>query len=123
MNKEKQELLDKCIEWTHDMCETLLGGIYIIPTRRKHDSGYKLMYIVGHTPYEPDKETQFYLLDTYCDVVDFGDYVFMKAKVPVNDLHLDISPGGVIHIWSNAQNMKVGYTGSSCTFSMVERWS
>lgn len=119
MNKEKQELLDKCIKLKSVLEEPpILGGIYIIPTKYKHESGYKIMYIVGHTPFRRNEETQYYLLDTCCDVVDFDGFI---KNTPIHDLHLDITPSGIIHIWSNYQNMKSGFRVSSCTFEMVDK--
>lgn len=120
MNKEKQELLDKCIKLKTMLEEPpILGGIYIIPTRYKHDSGYKIMYIVGHAPYKGNEEEKYYLLDTCCDVVDFDN--FMSKNTTIRDLHLDIKPSGIIHIWSNRQNMKSGFRLSSCTFEMIDK--
>ena len=118
MNKEKQELLDKCIKLEIIEEPPILGGIYIVPTRKIHESGYKIMYVVGHTPFKTTEETKYYLLDTICDVVDFGSFIYENS---INDLHLDIQSSGIIHIWSNHQNMKCGFRLSSCTFEMVDR--
>lgn len=118
MNKGKQELLDKCIKLDHFEEPPILGGIYIIPTRYKHDSGYKIMYIVGHTPYKQREEEKYYLLDTGCDVVDFDNFL---RKVFIYDLHLDINTSGIIHIWSNSHNMKCVFRLSSCVLEMVDK--
>ena len=118
MNKEKRELLDKCITLPSCLDEPpILGGIYIIPTRRKHESGFKIMYVVGHTPRIYGEEEKYYLLDTICDVVDFDSYI---GGVLIHDLHLDITPGGIIHVWSNYQNMKSWFRVSNCTFEMED---
>lgn len=119
MNKGKQELLDKCIKLQFDEPVPKLGGIYIIPTQYIHDSGYKIMYIIGHEPYQQGKKEKLYLLDTGCDVVDFEH--FMKNKL-INDLHIDINKSGIIHIWSNSQNMKNIFKLSNCTFEMENRY-
>ena len=119
MNKEKQALLDKCIDIRdRDIRDLILGGIYIIPTRYKHDSGYKIMYIVGHTPHNPDVESTYYLLDTMCDVVNFDSW---WSKVPIQDLSIDMSMGGILHVWSFRQNMKCEYNVSSCSIVMVDK--
>lgn len=118
MNKEKQELLDKCKKTSISGDVPILGGIYIIPTKFKHDSGYKIMYIVGHTPFRRKEETEYYLLDTCCDVVDFDNFL---NSMLINDLHLDMTTGGIIHIWSNRQNMKSIFRVSSCSFEMVNK--
>ena len=112
MNKFQKELLDKCIktEVTEEL--PLLDHIYILPTTRKHDSGYKIMYIVGAN----SKEDKHYLLDTYCDVLDIGEFMSL-AK----DIHIDIHDNGIIHIWSNYQLFRSVFRVSSCTFEMVDR--
>lgn len=112
MNKFQKELLEKCIITKHDEELPLFDGIYILPTNRKHDSGYKIMYIVGHYA----KEDKYYLLDTYCDVVNFG-YLVRELK----ELNIDILDNGIIHCWSNYQLIKSGYRVSSCTFDFVDR--
>jgi len=118
MNKEKKALLEKCVDMRFNFGEEIpiLGGIYIVPTRYKHDSGYKIMHIVGHSPRKTGKEERLYLIDTICDVVDFESYY---NKIPINDLHIDISMGGILHVWSNTQYMKCHYNVSACSFEMV----
>lgn len=112
MNKFQKELLEKCIKTKHDEELPLFDGIYILPTNKKHDSGYKIMYIVGHDV----KEDKYYLLDTYCDVVNFG-YLVRELK----ELNIDILDNGIIHCWSNYQLIKSGFRFSSCTFDFVDR--
>ena len=112
MNKFQKELLDKCKQTEFDKELPLLDHIYILPTTRKHDSGYKIMYIVGAN----SKEDKHYLLDTYCDVLDIGEFM-SSAK----DIHIDIHDNGIIHIWSNYQLFRSVFRVSSCTFEMVER--
>jgi hypothetical protein len=111
MNKFQKELLEKCKEVKIDENVPLLDGIYILPTTRKHDSGYKIMNIVGYT------DDEYYLLDDMCDVVDLGD-VIQKC---IKDIHIDISDNGIIHLWSNYQVFKSQYRCSSCTFDLVDR--
>lgn len=43
MNKDKKELLGKCIDLPFEKQAPILGGIYIVPTNKKHESGYKIM--------------------------------------------------------------------------------
>jgi len=112
MNKFQKEFLEKCkkVELLEDV--PLLDTIYILPTNRKHDSGYKIMYIVGYT----EAGKAFYLLDTYCDVVDFGEY-----GSNIKDLHIDIEENGIIRYWSRYQQFRSVFRVSSCTFEMVDR--
>lgn len=117
MNEGKKELLDKCIKLNYIDEVPILGGIYVIPTNFKHDSGYKIMYIVGHTPFKKN-ECKYYLIDTYCDVIDFESYF---SKKDIKNLHIDIDTNGILHIWSRSQNMKNIYKLSNCSFEMVEK--
>ena len=111
MNKYQQELLDKCklVKVTDDI--ELLDDIYILPINKKHDSGYNIMYVVGYSR----KSKNYYLLDTYCDVVNFG-YLRDEFK----NLNVDIQHG-VIHFWSNHQQLKNEFRVSSCTFDFVDK--
>ena len=115
MNKFQKELLEKCKHIGIDEEVPLLDGIYVLPTTRKHDSGYKIMYIVGYA------DNEYYLLDQICDVVDFEN-LFVYEKT-IKDLHLDIHDNGVINLWSNHQQMKSMFRVSSCTFDFVDRRS
>lgn len=72
---------------------------------KKHDSGYKIMYIIGHSR----KNKEYYLLDTMCDVVNFGG-----LDKYIKNLNVDILDNGIMHFWSNYQGMIVPHRCSSC---------
>ncbi len=112
MNKFQKEMLEKCKEVKISEELPLLDDIYILPTNRKHDSGYKIMYIVGLCR----EKGIYYLLDNYCDVVDLGDFGTL-----IQDLHIDILDNGIIHYWSNSQQFKSIHRMSSCTFEIINR--
>ena len=83
MNKKQQELLDKCIEveWRETPS---FDRIHIIQQRKLHDSGYRMMYVIG---YDNDLK-QYFLLNDYSDVIDIN----------VNncrDLRMDINRDGI----------------------------
>lgn len=124
MNKKQKELLEKCIEVEWGKEVPLFKGVYIIQQRKLHDSGYRMMYVIGHTEYNKDKNGyEYYLIGTYSDVVDFQP-PFRKMLEGVNetcDLHLDIDDGGVIHIWTNSNKKFRCYCPyvSSCTLEVV----
>ena len=112
MNKFQKQFLEKCINTKIDDELPLFDGIYILPTNRKHDSGYKIMYIIGLDR----THDKYYLLDTYCDVVNFGDFV-----KNLKELNIDILDNGIIHCWSNYQFIQSNFRVSSCTFDFVDR--
>lgn len=89
----------------------LLSGLYIIEHTKLHDSGYRLMSVVGHT-----KDFDYYLIDEYCDVLDLESF---WSKVPLEDLHLDINKKGIIHIWSGRNMFKASHAVSSCVFDVA----
>ena len=112
MTKYQKELLVKCdgVNITQEL--PLFDDIYILPTEKKHDSGFKIMYVVGKVR----ENEQYYLLDTYCDVINLG--FLIKT---IKEVNIDIEHHGIIHLWSNYQLFKSGYRVSSCTFEFVDR--
>ena len=106
----KEELLKEAkeVEWSKLGEVPLLSGVYIIQQRRLHDSGYRLMTIIGHT-----EDFEYYLLDDCADVVDFESYF---SKIPIDSLHVDINRNGIIHIWSRRDKFKCVHAVSSCSF-------
>lgn len=103
---------------------TLFKGIYIIQQRKLHDSGYRMMYVIGHTEYDREKkEYEYYLIGTYSDVIDFQPVwdKYIKGSAEMCDLHLDIDKNGIIHIWTNSNkhfNCCFPYV-SSCTLEVI----
>lgn len=118
MNKDKKEFLDKCIKLKFTDEVPILGGIYVIPTNLKHESGYKIMYIIGHTPFEKNEEGKYYLIDECCDVIDFISW-YGGAKI--ENLHIDITTSGIIHIWSTTQNLINLVNLSNCSFEAINK--
>jgi hypothetical protein len=91
MNKE--ELLNKAKKYNGEK----IVGVFIAQERKLHDSGYRLMNIIGHSEYDKGIEDfHYYLLSTCSDVVDFNGF-FSNKKI--NELHIDINEKGIIHIW------------------------
>ena len=123
MNKGQKEFLEKVkkTEWGEEL--PLFRGIFIIPQRKLHDSGYKMMYVVGHTDYNEDKKDfDYYMLATYSDVIDFAPIFdkYIKGNFEMCDLHLDINKSGIIHIWTHSSK-KLKCTCShisSCSFEV-----
>ena len=109
----KEELLKKAIKV--DRLEGIenLVGIFIIQQRKLHDSGFRMMYIIGH---KKDFE-KYYLIATYSDVVIFEN-LYNKNKA-IQDIHLDINKNGIIHIWSNRNTFKCEWIDvSTCSLEV-----
>jgi len=124
-NKQTQELLNKAVELKYGDEIPLFKGIYIIQERKLHDSGYRLMNVIGHTDYDKElKDYKYYLISCCSDVIDF-EPVFSKllsGNYDMCDLHLDINKNGLIHIWTNSDkklSCKYGLNYSSCTLEII----
>lgn len=110
----KKELFENVIDVKLMNLEKVpeLDGVYIVPQRKLHDSGYKMMNVVGHT-----ENFDYYLLGTCSDVVDFESFF---TNVPIADLHMDINKNGIIHIWSKSNKFKCTHMFSNCVFESVK---
>lgn len=90
----------------------LLDEIYVIPTRRKHDSGYMCMEIIGVNRNDYKKK-----LST-SDVIDLDD-IFVENRW---SLSMDIPECGVIRLFSHRGQFKINTYGiSTFSFEIVER--
>ena len=124
-NKEAQELLNKAVKLKYGDEIPLFKGIYIIQERKLHDSGYRLMNVIGHTEYNEElKDYKYYLISCCSDVIDF-EPIFDKLllrKYDMCDLHLDINKNGLIHIWTNSDkklSCRYGLHLSSCSLEII----
>ena len=109
MNKRQKKLLEECKECSWGKALKMkYDSIYFIPTRKKHDSGYNIIIVIGEVNDEK------YIID-YCDVIDFESYY--GEENPIRDLHIDCN-NNVYHIWSNRQKLIPQHLVSSAVFSM-----
>ena len=123
--KAKQELLDKAIKLNYDSEIPMLKGIFIIQERTLHDSGYRLMNVIGHSEYNYElKDFKYYLISCCSDVVDFSPLFekYIRGNYSMGDIHLDINRYGIIHLWTNSDKwLKCQGTNlSSCSFEFVD---
>ena len=99
----QKELLEKAIELDYNEEIPLLKGIYIIQQRKLHDSGYRQMYVIGHTEYDAKiNDFKYYLIGTYSDVINFQptfENLINGLKMEIAELSLDINKNGIIHLW------------------------
>lgn len=125
-NKQAQELLNKAVKLKHGDEIPLFRGIYIIQERKLHDSGYRLMNVIGHTEYDEElKDYKYYLISCCSDVIDFEPIFdkLLSRKYDMCDLHLDIDKNGLIHIWTNSDkklSCKYGLNLSSCNLEIID---
>ena len=114
MGKLKKELLSvECEKMCQDI--PLLDYIYIIPTRRKHDSGYMCMEIIGE-----NKEGYKKKLATYCDVFDLGQ--IFTSRHQYFHYTIDVPEYGVLRLFSHQNRFRVEIYGlSSFVFDLIEK--
>lgn len=126
MNKGQKEFLEKANKTKFGEELPLFKGIFIIPQIQLHDSGYRMMYVIGHTDYdEKKKDFDYYLLATYSDVIDFTPLFnkYIKGNFDMCDLHLDINKSGIIHIWTHSTKKLMCTCShiSNCSFEVVDK--
>ena len=73
-------------EWDEVLCD--VDGVWVIPNRRKHESGWECMDFVASFKDKDKKPVRF---GGYCD----------DAQLRGNGFHMDCDyPSGIIHIWN-----------------------
>ena len=114
MNKKQKEFISKCkeISWGGALNKKY-DSIYFVPLRRKHDSGFNLIEVIGEI-WHKEEDNEYYIID-YCDVIDFESYY--EPCNPIRDLHIDCKDG-VYHIWSNRQKLIPQHLVSNAVFKM-----
>lgn len=104
MSKYKEDLLATELEPIGEKVP-LLDCIYVIPTRRKHDSGYMCMEIIGTAINGNYKKK----LATSSDVIDFNSMFNDKYGL----LSMDLEETGIIRFFSRGCKFKVIFYGIS----------
>lgn len=94
--------------------ESTYSSIFIIPTGRKHDSGWALMAIIGCNDKGEPVE-----IAAYCDDVcyDFG-LVTHKEYAMRTDMTY---PENCLHVWSWYYDFKVGFSLSSTYVRLIPK--
>ena len=72
--------------------------IYVLPTRRKHDSGYYQMEIYGEIIDNETEENKFYKLASFSDVIDIS---YILGNYPRFDrpISIDFPSQGIIRFF------------------------
>lgn len=110
LSKDKQSSIDECIEVGFMESTVVFRMIEIIPTSLVHESGYKILYIIGY-----GIDGKKYLLDKYCDVIDIDNWA---SKINDVRISIDITKSGIIRIWGNI-HFNSTHRLSTCSFDMV----
>jgi hypothetical protein len=83
------------------------SSIALVNTKKKHDSGWALMAIVGLDDFRNPIE-----IAGFCDDIewDFGGLLFRN----------DMFPSGIIHFWSKEASFEVGFVCSTTTIKLIK---
>lgn len=99
---KRKELLDLPFrKWDEVKAYT---SIAVVPSGKKHDSGWALMYIIGL-----DSEKRPVEIAAACDDICWE----IPAAAGHNFRNDMFYPSGIIHFWSNGYSFKVGASLSS----------
>lgn len=93
-------------------------SILLVPTRKKHDSGWHIICIVGCNKQKPVE------IAGYCDDIswiisrdkgfDEEKFLYSHQGLAVAQMRTDMTyPGGCTHIWGRTECFEVGMTTSS----------
>lgn len=108
--------------------ESTYDSLYLVPTGRKHESGFGLIAIVGVT-YNATLKVNEAEIAAFCDVVNWSvprrhPYTF-HAGTFESILRTDcLFPGGILHMWASGEayfagRFHVGLSLSSTTVTLV----
>ena len=89
--------------------ETIYYSIIVVNSKRKHDSGWAWMAIIGL-----DEKQKPIEIAAYCDSIcwDFNGLSFK------NDMFY---PSGILHFWSREAKFKVGASLSSTDITLIKK--
>lgn len=94
------------------LTESKYDSLIVVPTNEKHDSGFRLMAIVGCINAIPKE------IAAYCD-----DMIIFSTKLqkPYDSIHCDMILSNCIRFWSNIYNFKVGASLSSTDINLIRK--
>lgn len=97
--------------------EIICHSLVIIPTRRKHDSGYRKMdFVAINSNQEPICR-----LSGYSDVLDIMESEDFKHNTFTRAMCIDCLPkSGLLRLWSPYHNIKCGPALSSFEISLTK---
>lgn len=124
MNRKDFENLPLRTDWN---TEVLCDSLVILPTRRKHDSGYMCMDFVAVR-----KNEAICRVSGCSDVIHFNGiggygenwlekYNTVPKEIPVIDWNVDCLPCGLLRVFSHSYDLKCGAALSSFDLYAVKK--
>ena len=96
--------------------ERIYKYIMIVPTKRKHDSGWRLMALIGATKVDEHKYRPTELIG-FCDDIH---WIIPKDVKPYETLRTDMTLSNCIRVWSDYYKMQVGCVTSSTDIILIK---
>lgn len=113
MTWNKKELLEEFKKAEICKSEGIFDYIYVLPTRRKHDSGYYQMEIYGEIIDKETEENKFYKLASFSDVIDIS-YILGNYSRFERPISIDFPCQGIIRFFPRySDKIIVPYTFTS----------
>jgi len=92
--------------------EGIYDSILVVPSGKKHDSGFALMKIIGMNNLVPIE------IAAWCDDICWKFPALMNEYGLRNDMFY---PSNIIHFWSNMYRFKVGRSLSSTDIFLIKK--
>ena len=86
-------------------------SIMVIPSGKKHDSGWALMYVIGCNGEEKE-------IAASCDDIEWNTEAVTDHRSIRTDMFY---PSGVMHFWSQHFNFTVGCSLSSTAITLTKK--
>lgn len=108
---------------------SVYDSLYIVPTRKKHDSGYMMIAVIGANT-DADKKHLVGEIAAWCDDINWcfpvaHPYDQIRPGVHTSVLRTDmLFPSGIVHMWASGEHyfkgrFKVGRSLSSTEIELL----
>jgi hypothetical protein len=113
LNIKKKELLDLPVRKWDDVKS--YDSIIVCPTAKRHESGYRLMAIIGCVSLEPIE------IAAYCDDLNFLIFDKVEPDYYPSPFRADMILSNCIHFHSNHYRFQVGLSLSSTDIAIIKQ--
>jgi hypothetical protein len=98
---------------------TMYEYVYLVPTGKKHDSGFMIIALVGEN--HGNREIAAYCDDIYFDMQLAAD-LLKNNHISVSPYHVDmLYSSGISRMWSNKYYFEIGFSLSSTQIKLIPK--
>jgi hypothetical protein len=96
---------------------SIYDSVLLVPTGKKHDSGFSLIAVVGIRDYEPIE------IAAFCDDVNwYIDAMIVCGTYTMPNLRTDmLYPSGIAHVWCRKKSFVVKESLSSTDIHVIQK--